>query len=663
MPVRVLRAAALLVIPVPVATAASPEPETGGGLVNTLGMEMLRIEPGTFERGSPRGDDEASYSERPVHTVHITRPFHVASTPVTNAQYERFDPDHREQRGKWGISEEDDEAVVFVSWDEAVAFTEWLSAKEGEPYRLPTEAEWEYAARAGTTTPFFTGEELPDAFHRYQRNAPRPEPVDLRVGQTPPNPWGLHDVHGIVEEWTLDWYGPYLAGEQTDPVGYDDGDAKVTRGGSHNSPLPWLRSAARLANLPENKNWLIGFRVVRGARPDTTPLSRDIHETPQWARDVVQERHEWPVSAEQVPHFAGPRIYVHLPGEAPWDGFLAHCPALTLLPNGDLFAAWHVMGSERGRGLLIAAARFRAGGEAWDTAAKFLTVPGRNLHGPALYTDGDGTVYHFNGYSAGGQIHHILAMIMRTSTDNGRTWSKPKLIGPEHGSRHQVIDRVFETGDGAMVLAADSNPGGTALHLSRDGGKTWSDPGGTIPGIHAGVVELADGRLLAIGRGRNIEERSPLSVSADMGESWESRASPFPPVGSGQRPYLLRLDEGPILYVAFTDDRNEPRERGMMFRNQKGEEFRGHGMFAALSYDEGETWPVRKLITPADGEEYFARHVRGPSAPFTASYDNAEHQGYVTAVQAPDGIIHLISSRHHYEFNLAWLEEPASLPR
>jgi formylglycine-generating enzyme len=317
------------------------------------------------------------------------------------------------------------------------------------------------------------------------------------------------------------------------------------------------------------------------------------------------------------------------------------------------------MASERGRELTIAGARLRAGREGWDLASEFFRVPSRNVHGPALFHDGAGTLYHFNGISASAEIHHILALAMRTSTDNGATWSTPRLIGPEHGSRHQVVDGVFMTRDGAIVVVADANPGGTALHLSEDDGQTWRDPGGTIRGIHAGVVELADGRFMAIGRGGNVDGRAPISRSADRGRSWEVTASPFPPLGSGQRPVLVRLREGPILFIGFTDDRNAPRELGMSFNDDQGREFRGYGLYAALSYDEGETWPVRKLVTPADGQEYFSRYIGRPTTPFLATPDNAEYGGYMAAAQTPDGVIHLLSSRLHYRFNLSWLEQPA----
>ena len=118
-------------------------------------IPMAEIPAGSFYMGSDGlGED---FDEAPIHQVIISRPFRMGITEITNAQYESFRPEHRALRGKNGVSLEDDEAVVNVSYSDAVAFCEWLSRKEGKNYRLPTEAEWEYACRAGTYTLFSTG--------------------------------------------------------------------------------------------------------------------------------------------------------------------------------------------------------------------------------------------------------------------------------------------------------------------------------------------------------------------------------------------------------------------------------------------------------------------------------------------------------------------------
>jgi len=260
-----------------------------------------------------------------------------------------------------------------------------------------------------------------------------------------------------------------------------------------------------------------------------------------------------------------------------------------------------------------------------------------------------------------------LATIMRISTDNGATWSKARLINPEHGLRHMPVESVFRTREGFLVLPCDAvtgGNGGTAVHISPDGGETWTDPGAGrdapkfaegetgawIAGIHAGVVQLKDGSLMAFGRGNSINGKMPKSISHDMGENWTYSASEFQPISGGQRLILRRLLEGPVLFVSFTN-----RNTGMKFEDSTGKQQRLFGMFAALSYDEGKTWPVKRLLT--DGGQ--AREVDGGgnTGRFIMDATHAEPKGYLAATQTPDGLIHLISSKLYYVFNLAWLQQ------
>jgi len=169
------------------------------------------------------------------------------------------------------------------------------------------------------------------------------------------------------------------------------------------------------------------------------------------------------------------------------------------------------------------------------------------------------------------------------------------------------------------------------------------------------VVELNDGRLMALARRHDIEGRMPMSLSEDVGKTWIYGPSPFPPIGGGQRCVFMRLREGPLLLVSFTDKRDPEEKVGMTFQDKNGKEFTGYGMFAALSFDEGKSWPVKKLVTPGSGE-YDGGAWTGP---FVASPTQAEHAGYLAATQSPDGMIHLISSRLHSRFNLDWWKEPA----
>ncbi|MHC4389521.1 MAG: SUMF1/EgtB/PvdO family nonheme iron enzyme, partial [Planctomycetota bacterium] len=554
-----------------VSVSAAPPMPTGQSFTNSLGMKMIRIKAGTFMMGQERDPEGRNITvtygnrqwlggeidEEPVHKVRISQPFYMSATEVTNAQYEQFDPTHREYRGREeGLSSEDDEAVVYVSWHDAVTFCNWLSAREGKRYRLPTEAEWEYACRAGTTTVFNTGRTLPEAYQKEQKHQDEPEKVPTKVGVTPPNKWGLYDMHGNVEEWCYDWYGAYEAGEQTDPVGRQSGLWKVVRGGSHNVYLKSLRSANRMSTLAEDKHWLIGFRVVEGPMPRTEALPAE--GAPLNSQNVRQAKYDWSRGPDaSMPYFEGPVKYVIKPRDPESVPFFFHnhVPSITWCDNGDLIAAWFSCARERGRELGIVASRFRRDKGQWDEASAFFNARDRNMHGTGLFNDGKGRLLHLNGLGTDGWWSK-LAMTLRVSTDNGATWSYPKLVDPEHGEyiAHMGISRTKE---GHLLFPADA-PGGTGLYISKDDGLSWematiNGKRKNVLGTHAVVVQLANGSLFGLGRNEQIEGRMPVSLSKDMGKTWTYYASEFPPVRGGQRCVLLRLNEEPIFFAGFTD--------------------------------------------------------------------------------------------------------------
>ncbi|MHC4423847.1 MAG: SUMF1/EgtB/PvdO family nonheme iron enzyme [Planctomycetota bacterium] len=656
---------------------------------NSIGMKFVRVEPGSFAMGFgneplpeglllPEGQlskktcfPNGDFDEHPTHKVEITKPFYIGIHEVTNAQYEQFDSEHRKFRGKLGFSRADDEAVVFVRWYDAVGFCEWLSAKENLTYRLPTEAEWEYCCRAGTATAFNTGDTLPEVFHKNVRRSWYPDPrtteeisdpkwVDrkekilprLIVGSAPANHWGLYDMHGNVEEWCYDWYGPYQPEPQMDPVGRVDGDFRVTRGGSHSTELYYLRSANRMGTLPKDRNWYIGFRVVLGEMPNTKPLPKTPPAPYQHnvKQDIAPDLAKGPDPSK--PYFKGPRQYVKIPPNTngPLFSNHNHDPAIVECPNGDLLAIWYTCEEEDGRELAVAASRLRYGAEEWESASLFWDAPDRNDHCPGLWFDGRDTIYHFNGLSAAATWGN-LAIILRTSKDNGVTWSRARLIVPEHGFRQMVGEPVFRTHDGAIVFGADAVYGST-IWISRDNGLTWIDPGGTLNGIHAGIVQLRDGRIMALGRGMNVDGMMPKSISCDMGKTWQATPSSFQPISSGQRLVLTRLKEGPLFFASFVEQ--------MLVVDTSSRKRPVSGLFGALSFDEGRTWPVRRLITD-DGP---GRKLDGGAwtDEFVMGFGTAEPKGYLSVCQTADGLIHLISSAQHYAFNIKWLTTPPPSP-
>jgi len=651
----------------------------GDTFTNSIGMTFVEIPAGTFTMGSNDGD----HDERPVHEVTISQAFYMSETEVTNAQYEQFDPNHAAYRAeqvynngqRLHISKSDDEAVIYVSWEDANNFCKWLSKIEGSAgvpgCRLPTEAEWEYACRAGTTGRFSTGDDLGSEYRKNQEHSSWPEQVDLGVKNTGQNAWGLWGMHGNVEEWCYDWYGAYESGAVADPVGRVSGTMKVCRGGSHNTTDYYLRSANRLSSLPQDRQWLTGFRVVCAELPSTEPLPEPAPKL--WAVEVPQEKYNWPGEAEMPePFFKGPQVWVRKPSWAdqiPMYGH-NHQPAVTWCDNGDLFGAWYSCKSERGRELTVLASRLRAGADEWDYPAEFFKAQDRNMHGTALLNDKNGKLYLFNGLGTD-YSWAKLALTAATSTDNGVTWDA-RIINPHHGKHHQVIAGSIVTQEGYIIAAGDANPG-SAIHISRDDGQTFIDPGALRPvpgfddgrtgawiaGIHCGLVQLGSGDLMAFGRGDNIDGRMPKSISTDMGENWTYSASEFPGVGGGQRPILLKLEysygerlgeivENPILVVSFA------RETTMLNGEHQPEEC--SGMFAAVSYDDGQSWTDKKLVSNLKGGESREYDGGGNTGDFELSRTRAEPKGYLSATQSPDGVIHICSSRLYYAFNLAWVD-------
>jgi formylglycine-generating enzyme required for sulfatase activity len=291
-------------------------------VTNSIGMKLAPIPAGEFMMGSAEAAEDVAQAfkdhggpppsefedEHPQHRVRITRPFHLSVHEVTVGQFRQFveqsgyrtdaekgtnfegafgfDP----ETGELGESEEyswrkvgDEHPVVNVSWNDAVALCKWLSDKEGKLYRLPTEAEWEYACRASTTTRYYHGDDpeglaavanVADATakakfsdwdwaitaqDRYVFAAP--------VGKFKPNAFGLYDMHGNVYEWCADWYGEdYYARSPVDaPPGPAEGFDRVYRGGSWASSAGSCRAACRRTDEPAGRSLVLGFRVALGS--------------------------------------------------------------------------------------------------------------------------------------------------------------------------------------------------------------------------------------------------------------------------------------------------------------------------------------------------------------------------------------------------------------
>jgi formylglycine-generating enzyme required for sulfatase activity len=272
--------------------------------INSIGMKLVAIPSGEFQMGSPRNDASREDDEA-QHLVKITRPFLMGKYEVTVGQFKAFAKDsgyrtEAEADGRGGrafngkefiqkpesnwrnlfFQQSDDDPVCVISWNDAVAFCRWLSKKEGNTYRLPTEAEWEYACRAGTTTRFYHGddEEGLKTVGNIADASLKKKWVDVTwamrwddgyaftspAGKFRPNAFGLHDMVGNVWEWCADWYAPeYPKGPVEDPSGPKEGKLRITRGGAWSTQPKFCRSAFRDWHEPTYRSDCVGFRVLR----------------------------------------------------------------------------------------------------------------------------------------------------------------------------------------------------------------------------------------------------------------------------------------------------------------------------------------------------------------------------------------------------------------
>ena len=608
--------------------------------VNSIGIALVHVPAGAFEMGvdsTPlpkalitgasgvvydRTSDAGDYDETPVHKVTITQPYWMSVTEVTIEQFRQFRPSYV---GNPHYSP----YASGVSWFDARDFCEWLSKKEGKTYRLPTEAEWEYAARAGTHTLFSSGSEPPP-----------PEE---------PNAWGLKNMHTGVAEWVLDWHGLYPNAPQTEPVGPAYGIAKVVRGGGLDyrqsksdggkllpAEMPYYaRSANRAGIAPDfaSANGSIGFRIVQSNLPKTTPLP---YQRPFFQQAVKQDTPDLKIGPNpDKPYYHTRELFPDLKdrdmrtvgwkiGFAPGLGTAYHNSAVQVCNNGDIIAAYYNTPKyEDDPDQTIMTMRLRYGAEDWDMPEPWPDFPDADDAAPVFWNE-HGKMWFFFGSPRllGGPPFQFM-----TSTDNGANWSAvefPRLEGQVGPFTPQPINSVVRDKNGAIYLPVDGAGNTAVLFASKDDGKTWYDTGGRTAGRHTTLVIGQDGALIGFGgKNSNIDGFMPKVVSRDGGKTYAKSKTPFQPLGSGQRPSLIRLASGRLFFVADLFDKKKLGEKGA-------------GAFVALSDDDGETWKTRRL-------------------------PNIVTVGYTTATQAPNGIIHIVTSKNvppvHIEMNETWIQQ------
>lgn len=230
--------------------------------------EMIVIPAGKFLMGSPTS--EAGRSKREFqHEVTISKPFLLGRHAVTFDEYDHFCETTGHKKPNDQGWERGRHPVINVDWNDANAYCAWLSEVTGRRYHLPSEAQWEYACRAGTRTPFSSGANITTDQVNFDGNYPYGSAAKgeyrtktVPAGSLPANPWGLHEMHGNVLEWCTDWYGEYPSKAVADPQGLNEGNIRVVRGGSWFSGARRVRSAYRSGLEPGNYAGYLGFRCA-----------------------------------------------------------------------------------------------------------------------------------------------------------------------------------------------------------------------------------------------------------------------------------------------------------------------------------------------------------------------------------------------------------------
>ena len=617
---------------------------------NSIGVLMIRIPAGKFRMGNDQATDpkvlgqyefltHGDYDEQPVHDVTISHEFFMSETEITAEQFAEFRMDYQDV-GPFSPY------ATGISWDDAVAFCDWLSKKEKRPYRLPTEAEWEYAARAGSTQAFSNGS--------------TPAQPDQ------PNRFGIKNVESEAPEWVFDWYGSYDPRPQVDPVGPVSGWSHVVRGGGIMAPytrgpsgfVSYFRRDANRASVPGSFRGRhpIGFRIVQSALPKTKPVPIE----PALWQQFVKTR---PIGPELRPDQSLPwfrqRNMLPIPPEDEEPNAIAaagvapgvwghnHSPGIAVMPNGDVFVIEFSAPSSSTEYLpctTFVAVRRRFGSDEWDMPSVFYDFADVNDQSALLWND-NGSVRFFGG----GIGLDGVPFRFQVTHDSGATWSVPELPllrAPIGGLSPQPITSAFRGSDETLYVATDAVGGESMLWSTDDNGRTWADTGGRTGGRHTTFVVLKDGSILGMGgKNTDIDGFMPKSISHDGGKTWVVSKTPFPALGSNQRPFIMRLASGRLFFASDWQSRQGKQPPGIT----------QHGAFVALSDDDGATWHVKTIpgVLPHEA------HVMPKRNGWAKDYHGYGTLGYTVAAQGPNGLIHLISTMNHpaqeFEMNEAWI--------
>lgn len=391
----------------------------------------------------------------------------------------------------------------------------------------------------------------------------------------------------------------------------------------------------------------IGFRVVQADLPGTDPVPVEPPFAMQGVRQDLVRLQTGPDPA--IPYFRK-RHMLPLPpdnteaehtlaaGVDPYFSWHNHNPALTVCPNGDLLYAFFTASYEDEPEVAYGTTRLRFGADQWEWPSRLLDFADVNDVAPLLWND-NGKIWMFFSCL---HLDATYPFQWRTSEDNGATWSATRYpVFKNRVDPHtpQPIASAFRDKNGTIYMACDGLGPESLLFASKDEGETWYDTGGRTNGRHSVFVPLKDGSIAAYGgKHTDIDDFMPKSISKDGGKTWVYSPTPFPALGTNQRPSILRLQSG---HLFFASDLQRLDGFQLPVFNERGS-------LVALSEDEGKTWHIKKL---PGGEEHESEMHRMAMRGGTL--------GYSIARQSPNGMIHLIGTMTdhclHYEFNEAWL--------
>ncbi|MCC6699441.1 MAG: SUMF1/EgtB/PvdO family nonheme iron enzyme [Candidatus Hydrogenedentes bacterium] len=588
-------------------------------------MELVFLAPGTFPMGESANEKDAyPNKETPQHLVQISKGFWMGKYEITKAQWLAL-MGTTPWKDRLYVSEDANTPAVYVSWNDAQAFTAELAEATGKPFRLPTEAEWEFACRAGTTSRFYWGEDLSyeaiDMHAWWRGNAMLTTEWHARsVGLLPPNPWGLHDMSGNAAEWCQDWHWFYFDGEQTDPVGPSFAEHRVFRGGSWLGTGGDCRSSRRTHEVPDMVRSDIGFRVVSAPPVAPAPGSPEISNVFVAGTDGVNT---YRIPGMLVAPDKYLLVFCEARKESQDDASPTDMVLRRSIDGGRTWLPMQVLVRGKGKEALMNPCPVID----WTNNTIILVCDMANIISPN---------------------HHRHFQLV--STDNGATWSEPVEIK----DRIANYDETFNPGPGVGIQMKSGRlvvPGYTGetneqfednwhsrVLYSDDHGATWTLGAPVSPfSDECQAVELSDGTLMLNMRDNMGMSCRGVALSKDGGQTWTNS-------------YWDRaLNECPCQasIVRFSLAANGERDR-LLFANpdNAGEKFNvveRTKMTIRMSYDEGKTWPVRRLI-----------HA-GPAS-------------YSSIVRLPDGDIGLLfegGEKHRREwirfvrYSLAWLTNGA----